>query len=74
VGAIEGISAIRNGFLNSLSVQQFISCDDSNNGCNVRGFFLVVSPDPYLVCSFRADPYYSFFTFLHTREDRYSMP
>lgn len=34
VGAIEGAVALQNGFLNSLSFQQYISCDKNNNGCN----------------------------------------
>jgi len=33
-GSIEGAVAIQNSFLNSVSFQQFISCDKQNNGCN----------------------------------------
>jgi hypothetical protein len=33
-GVIEGTAAIQNNFLQSLSFQQFISCDDNNFGCN----------------------------------------
>jgi hypothetical protein len=33
-GVIEGAAAVHNGFLQSLSYQQFISCDEQNFGCN----------------------------------------
>jgi hypothetical protein len=33
-GVIEGAAAIQNDFLQSLSFQQFISCDDNNYGCD----------------------------------------
>jgi Papain family cysteine protease len=33
-GAIEGAAAVNNGYLQSLSWQQLISCDDQNLGCN----------------------------------------
>ncbi len=34
VGAIEGAAALQNNFLQSLSFQQFISCDNRNSGCD----------------------------------------
>lgn len=34
VGAVEGAAALQNDFLQSLSFQQFISCDDRNLGCD----------------------------------------
>jgi hypothetical protein len=33
-GAIEGATAVSNGYLQSLSWQQLISCDEQNLGCN----------------------------------------
>lgn len=33
-GAIEGATAVSQGYLQSLSWQQFISCDDQNLGCD----------------------------------------
>jgi Papain family cysteine protease len=35
-GVIEGATAIQNDYLQSLSWQQFVSCDDTNYGCDVR--------------------------------------
>jgi C1A family cysteine protease len=34
VGAVEGAVAVNTGYLQSLSFQQLISCDDDNLGCN----------------------------------------